>query len=152
MRVYRLARKAYALPLSGEGAKLNGARWNTIGTEIIYTAETRSLAMAEVLVHLSLATLPTDFVIITIEIPDDLLIKEIKTDDLPLNWNVYPHLSSTQKFGDEFVREGKYSLLKVPSVITPGEHNFLINPKNKDFSKIQVISTEAFPFDHRLFK
>lgn len=52
MQVFRLSRKKYADVLSGQGAAIRGARWNSKGTEVIYTAENRSLAMAEVLIHL----------------------------------------------------------------------------------------------------
>ena len=69
MEVFRLARKKYPIVLSGKGASISGARWNSKGTEIIYCAQNRALAMAEVLVHLSLATLPNDFVMLTIDIP-----------------------------------------------------------------------------------
>ena len=48
MEAYRLSRTKFADTLSGKGAALKGARWNSIGVEIIYTAGNRSLAMAEV--------------------------------------------------------------------------------------------------------
>jgi len=51
MEVFRLSRAKYADQLSGYGAALKGARWNSRGVEMIYAAENRSLAMAEVLVH-----------------------------------------------------------------------------------------------------
>jgi RES domain-containing protein len=55
MKVFRLSREKYATPLSGEGAAKYGTRWNPIGISLIYTAQNRSLAMAEVAVHLTLA-------------------------------------------------------------------------------------------------
>jgi len=61
MKVYRLSRLRYAGFLSGKGAAIRGARWNSVGTEMIYTAQNRSLAMAEVVVHLTLGTLPDDY-------------------------------------------------------------------------------------------
>jgi len=51
VEVYRLSRGKYARPLSGKGASIYGARWNSPGIELIYTAANRSLAMAEVFVH-----------------------------------------------------------------------------------------------------
>jgi len=72
MKVYRLARKRYATELSGIGAAKYGNRWNPKGVEVIYTAESRALAMAEVLVHLSLETLPSDFQMIQMNIPDKI--------------------------------------------------------------------------------
>ena len=37
---------------NGEGARLFGGRWNSRGTPLIYTAESKSLAALEILVHL----------------------------------------------------------------------------------------------------
>lgn len=151
MEVFRLSREKFS-SLSGKGAAMIGARWNSIGVELIYCASNRSLAMAEVAVHFTLATLPSDYVMMTIFIPDDLLIKKLDTSDLPLEWNTFPHSKSTQAIGDLFVAENQYCLLLVPSVVTQGDYNILINPNHPDFSKIKIIKTEKFPFDKRIFK
>ena len=152
MEVFRLSREKYASPLSGKGAAVKGARWNSIGMEMIYTAINRSLAMAEVAVHFTLATLPDDYVIITIAIPDDLLLKQLSERELPNNWKDFPHPVSTQKFGDDFIIENKYCGLVVPSVVTQGDFNVLINPNHKDLGKIAITRIEKFPFDKRIFK
>jgi RES domain-containing protein len=152
MEVFRLSRRKFAEPLSGHGAALRGARWNSMGIEMIYTAENRSLAMAEVAVHLSLANLPEDFVMLTIEIPDDASIKEIMQQDLPLFWNSFPALESTKRIGDQFILENKFLALKIPSVVTKDDFNILINPRHEAFKKVQITQIEAFPFDQRLFK
>jgi len=52
MIVFCLSRKKYKDELSGYGASLNGQRWNSIGTEVIYAAESRALATSEVAVHI----------------------------------------------------------------------------------------------------
>jgi len=152
MHVYRLTREKYTTPLSGHGAAIKGARWNSIGVELIYTAINRSLAMAEIAVHFSIATLPDDYMMITIDIPDDLAIPKIVEADLPLDWKDFPHPNSTQTFGDRFVLENKFCALRVPSVVTQGDYNILINPNHKDFKRIRVISIEKFPFDKRIFE
>ena len=96
MKVFRLAREKHATPLSGKGAAKYGARWNPVGIELIYTAQNRSLAMAEVAVHLTLATLPEDYRMITIDIPTDIKVKQITEADLPPDWKEFPHPVSTQ--------------------------------------------------------
>lgn len=151
MEVFRLARKKYPIELSGKGASIAGARWNSKGTEIIYTAESRALAMAEVAVHLSLATLPSDFVMITIEIPNDIAMETIKIADLEPNWRVFPSIFSTQLLGDDFVRRNEACVLKVPSAVVKGDFNFLINQHHVDFKKIKIIEQADFPFDKRIF-
>ncbi|MFN8437381.1 MAG: RES family NAD+ phosphorylase [Cytophagales bacterium] len=151
MKVFRLAREKFATSLSGKGAALKGARWNSVGIELIYTAMNRSLAMAEVAVHFTLATLPEDYMMITIDIPDDIPIKKHSIEELPLNWKDFPHPKSTQRFGDEFVHENKFVGLMIPSVVTQGDYNLLLNPYHIDFHKITINQIEKFPFDKRIF-
>ncbi|MDO8966504.1 MAG: RES family NAD+ phosphorylase [Algoriphagus sp.] len=152
MRVFRLIRKKYGIELSGKGAALSGNRWNSKGTELIYCADSRALAMAEVAVHLSLSILPKDYVMVEIEIPNSVSISSLKTDDLPQGWNSFPHLLDTQKIGDDFVAERKSCVLKVPSAVVPGDFNFLINSNHLDFSAIKIVGYKDFPFDQRLFQ
>lgn len=152
MEVFRLAREQYANTLSGKGAAIKGARWNSQGVEIMYTAANRSLAMAEVSVHLTLATLPEDYVMITIYVPDNTSVIKLAEKDLPEDWNIFPHPRATQKFGDRFIADNKFCMLQVPSAVTKGDYNFLINFYHPDSRKIKIIATEKFPFDRRIFR
>ncbi len=151
MEVFRLSREKFAGTLSGKGAAIKGARWNSVGVELIYTAANRSLAMAEVAVHFTLATIPADYVMVTIFVPGDISLQKINVADLPADWNTFPHPVSTQIFGDKFVRDNKYCILQIPSSVTQGDYNFLINPYRADFRRIKIIATEKFPFDKRIF-
>jgi RES domain-containing protein len=152
MEVYRLSRAKFAGTMSGIGAALKGARWNSAGVEMIYTAANRSLAMAEVVVHFTLATIPDDYVMLTLFVPDDTNIHQVPATGLPPDWNAWPHSVSSQAIGDHFIAENKYSLLRVPSAVTQGDFNFLINPFHPDFKRIRVVDTQKFPFDNRIFK
>ena len=152
MEAYRLSRKKFAATLSGKGAALKGARWNSIGVELIYTASNRSLAMAEVAVHFTLATLPSDYMMITIFIPDNISIQKLNITDLPTNWNIFPHPLTTQTIGDQFIADNKFCVLQIPSAVTQGDYNLLINPNHPDFKRIKIIATDKFPFDKRIFK
>ncbi len=152
MELYRLSKDIHGKVLSGKGASISGGRWNSPGTEIIYTAANRSLAMAEVAVHFSIATLPAGYMMMTIHMPDTVSITEADIKTLPEGWNQFPPLKQTQVFGDRFITDGKACLLKVPSAVTQGDFNFLINPLHSDFKKIKIIGYEQFPFDRRLFR
>ena len=152
MHVYRLTKKKYGTTLSGKGAAIFGERWNSKGNEVIYTAENRSLAMAEVAVHLMIGMLPSNYEMLTIFIPDTIKIKKVDVQKLPQDWNTFPHPKTTQKIGDFFLQENKFCVLKVPSVVTKGDFNIMINPNHIDFKKIKVTVSEPFPFDRRLFK
>jgi RES domain-containing protein len=152
MEVFRLARKKYPIELSGKGASISGARWNSKGTEIIYCAQNRALAMAEVLVHLSLATLPNDFVMLTIDIPGDVFVEVLNPEKLNIDWNVFPCTFETPFLGDDFIKRNEACILKVPSAVVKGDFNFLINPYHVDFYKIKITEQADFPFDKRIFK
>lgn len=152
MRVFRLSRRKFSLELSGKGAAKFGNRWNSKGVEIIYTADSRALAMAEVAVHLTIATLPQDYVMMEIEIPDSINIEEIKISDLKEAWNNFPALKETQNIGDQFINNGKSCVLKVPSAVVKGDFNYLIHPYHSDFNKIYIQEISDFPFDKRMFK
>lgn len=152
MEVFRLSREIFASTLSGKGAALKGARWNSIGVEIIYTASNRSLAMAEVAVHFTFATLPTDYMMVTIHIPDNISLKKLNITDLPVDWNTFPHPISTQAIGDKFIAGNKHCVLQIPSSVTQGDYNLLINPNHPEFARIKIIEVEKFPFDKRIFK
>jgi len=152
MRIFRLSRKKYASELSGIGASKSGNRWNSRGTEIIYCANSRALAMAEVSVHISLTTLPRDFMMMEIDIPKNISIAILDKKELPERWNDFPHRNETQKIGDNFILNNKHCLLKVPSAVVKGDYNYLINPHHKDFIKIKIHHISIFPFDKRIFK
>lgn len=151
MEVFRLTRKKYAAKLSGKGAALKGARWNSPGREVIYTAANRSLAMAEVAVYYNFATLPRDYQMLTIHIPDSGTIKSIGSEGLPTSWNAFPHSKETQVAGDAFLEERKFLTCRVPSVVTQGDFNYLINPHHPGFASVQIIDCVHFLFDQRLF-
>lgn len=151
MFVYRLSRKKYKNKLSGYGASLNGQRWNSKGTELVYTAQNRALAHSEVAVHISLGILPKDYHMVEIEIPDSLNICEIQNQDLPSGWDSIPCQPVSQIIGDEFVEGNEFAIIKVPSAVVKGEFNFILNPKHVDFKKIKITKTEPFPFDPRFF-
>ncbi|MCW4469839.1 RES family NAD+ phosphorylase [Flavobacterium sp. MFBS3-15] len=152
MRVYRIEREKY-LPttLTGTGASMTeGYRWNSLNTCMVYTAESRALAMLEVSVHLDLTKdLPTDRFYVEVEIPDDIIIMELPEDALPENWDAKPPALETQFIGDDFVRQNEAAVLKVPSAIVPQEYNYLINPNHPDAKKIMVISEQRLAFDGR---
>ncbi|MCU0378999.1 MAG: RES family NAD+ phosphorylase [Bacteroidales bacterium] len=150
MIVYRLSRSKYSADLSGKGAEKSGGRWNSKGVAMVYTSNSRALCTAEVAVHIALGIVPSDYELVTIEIPDDSL-KQASIEDLPADWRSFPHPDSTQKLGDRFIMEGVFLVLKVPSVVVQGEYNFLINPKHEAAKKVRVIGTEPFLFDKRLF-
>lgn len=151
MIVFRLSKSQYAKDLSGRGAEMSGGRWNSKGTALVYTGQSRALCTTEIAVHTPLGNIPLDYEIISIEIPDEISIFELAGSEIPKDWRSFPHAHATQEVGDRFVIEGKHAVLKVPSVVVQGEYNYLINPRHPDANRIRIILTEPFDFDERLF-
>jgi len=151
MIVYRLAKQAYVNDLSGRGAEITGGRWNSKNTAILYTSGSRALAAIEIAVHTPLGIIPKNYWMLSIELPDDVKILELDTDDLPGSWNGNPFTHSTQFIGDDFISSRKQLVLQVPSATVQGDFNYLINPQHVDFKYIKIKSTEPFNFDSRLF-
>lgn len=152
MEIYRLHNKKYPAELSGVGAAKFGARWNSKGMEVIYLANSRALALAEIVVHLNLSNLPSRFCMLTVFVPDDIVITSVDFSLLYDDWNVFPESSSTQNIGDLFVNNKEHCILKVPSAVVKGDFNYLINPNHADFKKIKITNHDDFPIDNRLFK
>lgn len=119
---------------------------------MLYTAESLALAMAEVLVHLSLVALPDDYMMIEIEIPDYIQIGLLDLSRLDENWNLNPLDLQTQELGDAFIRLKETCVLKVPSAVVKGDFNYLLNPKHPEIEQIRIKSITEFPFDQRVFK
>ena len=153
MIVYRIDRQKYlSETLSGIGAAASeGNRWNSLYTPMVYTAESRALAILEIAVHLDLnEDLPMDRHIIEIEIPDHIPIKSLTMDELPHLWDAKPPLRATQLIGNEFIKKREFAVLRVPSSIVPKEYNYLINPMHAQSSEISVNDSEPLMFDSRL--
>lgn len=149
MIVYRLSRGKYCRDLSGKGAEINGGRWNSKGTAMLYTSLSRALTFAEISMHIPLGIVPKDYFLITIEIPDTTDILKLTEADMPADWRSNPHSDSTQKIGDEFATKLKHLVLRVPSAVVPGDFNYLINPLHSMISEVAIAAVEPFEFDSR---
>ncbi|MGZ8557843.1 MAG: RES family NAD+ phosphorylase, partial [Chitinophagaceae bacterium] len=51
MTVFRFTPEKYSGDISGEGARLFGGRWNSIGFPIVYTSINISLSLLEILIY-----------------------------------------------------------------------------------------------------
>lgn len=150
MKVYRIARDKYVKDLTGTGAKLHGGRWNPKGLAVLYTAQHKSLAALELLVHLDKNTVPDDLQILTIEVPD-IEIKEFDVLEFKKLLNDIDSLPKFKESGKKWILEKKSLALKIPSVLIPGEFNILINPEHKSFKVIKILKLEDFQYDDRFF-
>ncbi len=128
------------------------ARWNSDGVEVIYCANTRSLACLENVVHRNRHGLIDNFKVMVIYIPDDVKRSGISVSELPVDWHLHNEDAQLKCrfFGDKWVMDNESAVLAVPSAIIKNENNILINPNHDDFRKIKIIDTEPFFFDPRI--
>lgn len=149
MHIYRLCKEKYA-NLDGYGTFLYGGRWNSPGKAAVYTAENRALATLEFLVGVEHHRALGKLVMLILEVPDKLGREIIAENELPKAWRQFPAPQSLANLGDNWVQSNKACLQKVPSVHVPEEHNYLLNPRHDDFSKIKLWAQKDFSFDDRL--
>lgn len=151
MIVYKLAKTKYARDLSGDGARLNGGRWNHKGQACLYTSETKALALLEYTVNVNFDDIPRALSIVAIEIPDNKIL-EVKIAELPGDWLEAPAPASTKDFGTDILRQLAYPVIRIPSVIIPTESNYLLNPLHELSRMFKIKEVKDFVYDTRLKK
>jgi RES domain-containing protein len=150
--VWRIVKQKHAKnAFDGEGARLYGGRWNSPGKPAIYTAESRALALAEILVHLGSSSVLSKYTVFRLDIKESH-VNHLDLSRLPKNWRADPPPRRLQIIGDEWLASRKSAALRIPSAIVPGEFNYLLNPLHPDFSEFVIHSPERFPIDKRLVK
>jgi RES domain-containing protein len=132
----------------GEGARRYGGRWNNPGKRMIYAAETASLALLELLVHIDSSLLPS-YTLFPVDF-DHSLVSTVEPSKLPRNWRTYPGPAALKSMGDEWLESLSSPVLKVPSVIVPHEWNYLFNPEHSKFSSLKIGAAVSLEMDPRL--
>lgn len=150
MIVFRISKSKKASDISGTGAALHPGRWNKKGTPVLYTGESKEIALLENIVHIPPLLAP-ELDILTLEIPDDS-ISELNTAELPSNWHQFPAPTILSEMGQKWIDDGKTIALKVPSSIIHSANNIILNCKHKNYKAVKILSQKKFYFDSRLRK
>lgn len=156
MNIYRIQQDKHRdTILTGEGARLNGGRWNMAGHPLVYTSSSMELALLETTVHFD-GTPPDDlppYILVTIEIPDSL-VHYLDPMSLPSRWQLYADYPAEEldAFLQEAFRQTGFLALAVPSVILPQSvsRNILINPVDPRISKAKIVDVRPYLIDPRL--
>ncbi len=155
MRLWRLSAHAR---FDAQGARRFGGRWNPAGVSVIYTAATLALATLELLVHVDRELVPRHAVAHYVDAPDDVPVERLDAARLPTGWQRYPAPEALQEIGLRWVSAAKSlllavpsSVLRVPTDLTPGERNYLVNPAHPDFARLRVRSVRI-ALDPRMWR
>jgi RES domain-containing protein len=143
MRIWRISN---FLDLSGIGGTIWPGRWHEKGHHVVYCADHPSTSLLEIIVHATRLTVPDEFQLIEIDVPDDIHIRS--ADELPAGWE--KDEMRTRRIGTQFLTGGTAALFCVPSVIMPRARNYLLNPIHADASQIRIVGSDRYPFDSRL--
>lgn len=152
MRFWRIYHRQYTDPLSGEGARRYGGRWNSKGIPALYLSDSPALAMLEVLARAPGLQRAGDFVAAEFEI-DGRRIPLFTPADLPHGWDAEPAADASRQFGAARFAQGLLGF-RVPSVIVPLQYNAVIWTEHPQFGEaVQLQRTQIpFPFDKRLLR
>ena len=147
--VWRIVTRRFAAAaFSREGARLCGGRWNRKGVTVVYTAESQSLALLELLVQDE--PLRAQYVMIPAVIPNSVRIERIIGAQLGDGWRKPEAREKLRRLGGEWFSSGRSAVLAVPSAVVASETNYLLNPRHRAFAKIKIGKPESFSTDLRL--
>jgi RES domain-containing protein len=125
--------------LAGDGGLRVSGRWHTRGRRIVYCSQSPAAALLEVLVHfeIDVRDLPARYRLLKLHAPDDLVVEEVKLQDLPADW--VERTDVRRAIGDRWLERGRSPLLMVPSAVAPETLNVLLNPAHGDAKQLAVV-------------
>jgi RES domain-containing protein len=133
--------------LSGRGGLLASGRWHHRGNPVVYCSDHPSTALLEILVHVDLEDLPSQYTLLKIFCPDDLSLQKIENGEPSSD-----DAASTQDIGTRLLQAADFCLIDVPSIVMPQARNILINPKHVRSEQIAIETVFHYPFDSRLLR
>ena len=145
MTIWRVAKASHGRAANdGEGARLNGGRWNSPGLPAVYLSATKSLALLEILVHLDPNDAPKRWNAFRVVMePGQIETRRVSTQ-------VLRQETRTRRIGDAWLTSRRTLALAVPSVIVPEELNYILNPAHPSFAAFDFGRPLPFSLDLRL--
>ena len=150
LTLWRIAKARYAsTAFDGEGARVNGGRWNSVGVRVAYASQSIALASLEVMVGLQKSRLLPAYSLVSAQV-DEAGVEVLPFPALPANWRSHPPAPESQAIGDLWIAEQRSLVLRVPSAIIDGEFNYLLNPAHPEFGGVTISPPAPFAFEPRL--
>ena len=151
LHAWRIAKKQFALDRQGSGARYTGGRWNSPGVAVVYAGISPEIAAMEKLVHTG-DIIPSDLVLLRFDLPDaESLYRHYGIEDLPDGWDALPGSAAAVIQGDNFVMDGDFLGMIVPSSVMREANIIVLNPNHTAFADVVMAIVRAFEFDSRLF-
>jgi RES domain-containing protein len=135
--------------LTSERARAcNPGRWNPRGIPVIYTAQNSSLCALETLA--SARKLASDYVVVKIEIPEDVAIWTLAKEEFPADWKAEVPPESTRTIGGQWVTASRTAVLSRLLDCQPLRTELRTEPCTRDFGRFSFSDPEPFWFPDRL--
>jgi len=151
MRVFRIALTKYGATakaaFNGQSGYSADGRWHTRGRYLDYASGSRSLATLERLVHYKRFNFLEPHMIYELKIPDEHIETVLAP---PPGWDGDDLLLAAQEIGNRWSDNARLLALRIPSVVTCGEHNLMLNSRHPAWDWNWVVSSGPFDFDNRL--
>jgi len=149
LRLYRICRNIYE-PNDATGASRTPGRWHVLGQRVLYFCSSLSMCVLELRANsVSFAAIRREYHYIDIEADTNRFeIIEVPKSFYSKNWTL--NREPTQKYGSEWFKAGKYSILQVHSAVLPTDSNFILNVTHPDFLKLKFPKPKKIPLDSRI--
>lgn len=148
--LYRIVHERYRNdPFSGKGGLHNKSRWASKGQLVSYAADHLATATLEKLTGVGRADLMEEMVYAKAEIASkhEAILSD---EELPENWDQIPAPEATRAVGDAWLRAEEHVILRVPSVVLPESHNYVVNAAHPEARDLQVIEVAPLLLDNRV--
>ena len=156
MLLYRGVKSKYVENYDGMGnSYLKGARWNHPYHPVLYFAPSPSIAALELANYFPTPRLiPKTYVLGIYELPDSLPCKTLTLEQMPQDWQAFPHPTSTKDIGSAWLKSNRELCLFVPSAASPGglENIVVINPNQPQIKNIKLVDTIPKIYNERAFQ
>lgn len=116
---------------------------------MVYTSGSQALAALEMLVQLEECDLLKHYRLFPVAF-DDAVVSVLDPATLPATWKRRPTPATARAIGDDWVASARSVVLRVPSVIVPGESNYLLNILHPHFGAVSIGKARSYRFDRRL--
>jgi RES domain-containing protein len=134
--------------LKGAGGLRAPGRWHERGLPVVYLAESPAGALLEACVHTSANDVPPRYTLLTLEVGSRVAVSHLSLKTLPDDW--IQRAEVTREIGSVWLRAGRSALFRVPSALVPATFNVLLNPLHADAEHVRIQSAVAYPFDPRI--
>ncbi|WP_080932025.1 RES family NAD+ phosphorylase [Pseudomonas fluorescens] len=142
LQIWKIISPKYASEaFSSMPASRFGGRLNYQGTNAVYCASSRCVAILETMVHLE-PTGTRNLIAVGAKLNLSLPATVLSQADMPENWAQLPPSESMKEFGSRWLKSNISVALKIPSIVLPAEQIILLNPMHPDFQTLTIFTEE----------